>query len=97
MLAGSELRRYERVSGSELAGISTPAAATWEHKFPVAPVTRQLGLERGSQIALHTALNANDWTEPIRGVSSLRMPTNGTLIQRMPVKILQPMLPRLPR
>jgi fibronectin-binding autotransporter adhesin len=102
MLASSELRRYERGNGLELAHIATPEVVTWEHKLPVVPVTRlQLGLERGRQIALHTtpyaAPNTNDWTEPIRGVSPLRMPANGALIQRMPVRILSPMLPRLQR
>jgi fibronectin-binding autotransporter adhesin len=87
VVAGSELRRYEDLNG-------TAELATWEHKLPVAPVTRpQFGLEHNRQTTPH----ANDWTEPMRGASSLRMPTNGALMQRMPVKILQPMLPRLQR
>jgi hypothetical protein len=101
-LAGSELRRYEDLSGTaKLTRIPAPEAATWEHKIPVAPVARPFtGLERSGQIAIQTAIRpattATDWSGPIRGVSSLRTPVKGTLIQRMPVKILQPMLTRLP-
>jgi hypothetical protein len=93
--AGSELRRYESLNGpAELPRTSTPVAAGWERKLPVAPVARlRLGLARSSQIAP----NPNDWNGPVRGVSSLRMPSTGTLIQRMPVKILPPMLPRFQR
>jgi hypothetical protein len=95
VLAGSALRRYEGLDGIvELPRIPAHVAATWEHKLAIAPVTRwQLVLERGSQ----SALNSNDWTAPVRSVSALRMPSAGTLIQRTPVKILPPMLPRLQR
>lgn len=90
-LAGNELRRYERVNGTELARI--PVAATWKHQLPLAPVSHvQIGLERGSQTASHD----DDWIRPQRGVSSLRRPT-GASIQRIPVRILQPALPRLQR
>jgi hypothetical protein len=94
ILAGREgFRRYEGSEAvAELPRMPAPVVATWEHKLPVTPVIRmKSGL--GSQ----SAPNSNNWTVPVRAVSSLRMPTNSGLIPRAPVRILSPMLPRLQR
>jgi hypothetical protein len=94
VVAGSEgLRRDEGLEAvSELSHILAPVVATWEHKLPVAP-----GIRRKSGLGSRSAPNSNNWIGPVRGVSSLRMPTNGGLITRAPVRILPPILPRLQR
>jgi hypothetical protein len=92
-VAGSGLRRYENVAGvAEQPRIPAPVAAAWEHKVPIAPVTLRLGLDR----AVRRATNGNVSTGTA-GFAPLRMPATGSLMQRTPIRILQPMLPRLPR
>jgi hypothetical protein len=94
VVAGSGLRRYETMAGiAELPRMPMPVAAIWEHKVPIAPVTLQTGLARVAR----SATNGNDSVGTAGGVSSPRVPATGALMQRTPVRILQPMLPRLPR
>jgi hypothetical protein len=93
VLAGGGFRRSEGLEAvAKLPRMPSPVAATWEHKLPVVPVIRQQ-----SGLGSQSAPNSNNWTAPVRAVSSLRMPTNGSLIPRAPVRILPPILPRLQR
>jgi hypothetical protein len=70
-------------------------AAHWEHVATGAAPVAQLpsSLDRD----IKTVPRSDNWVHPVAGGSSLRLPAAGTLIRRVPVKILAPMLPRRER
>ena len=87
---GGGLGRYEDLDKpGNLSRMPVQVVTTWERKPSVAPVA---GLQSSSE---RVTAN-NNWTTPVRGGSSLRMPAARTLNQRAPVKIL-PMITRLQR